>query len=86
MSTGVNIPSIENIIFASPSKSVIRVLQSVGRGLRLNKDKTHCTLYDLTDNMQWKAWKNHTLKHGAERYKIYSAEQFSVGLAKVNIK
>lgn len=82
-STGINIPSIENIIFASPSKSVIRVLQSIGRGLRLNKDKSHCNLFDLTDDLHWKSWKNHTLKHGAERFKIYSKEQFQIKLVEV---
>lgn len=84
-STGINIPSIENIIFASPSKSIIRNLQSIGRGLRLNKGKTHCNLYDLTDDLHWKSWKNHTLKHGAERYKLYSSEQFSIMLVDVNL-
>lgn len=84
-STGINIPSIENIIFASPSKSIIRNLQSIGRGLRLNKGKTHCNLYDLTDDLHWKSWKNHTLKHGAERYKLYSSEQFSIKLVDVNL-
>lgn len=82
-STGINIPSIENIIFASPSKSKIRNLQSIGRGLRLNNNKTHCNLFDLTDDLSWKAWKNHTLKHGAERYKLYVEEQFPIKLVEV---
>lgn len=84
MSTGINIPSIENIIFSSPTKSVIRVIQSVGRGLRLNKGKNHCKLFDLTDDLHWKSWKNHTLKHGAERYKIYATEEFDIKLTEVN--
>jgi superfamily II DNA or RNA helicase len=84
-STGINIPSIENIIFASPSKSIIRNLQSIGRGLRLNKGKTHCNLYDLTDDLHWKSWKNHTLKHGAERYKLYASEQFKINLVEVEL-
>ena len=84
-STGINIPSIENIIFASPSKSIIRILQSIGRGLRLNTGKTHCNLYDLTDDLHWKTWKNHTLKHGAERYKLYAEEDFSIKLIKVSL-
>lgn len=85
MSTGINIPSIENIIFSSPSKSVIRVLQSIGRGLRLNNGKSHCKLFDLTDDLHWKSWKNHTLKHGAERYKIYAGEEFDIKLAEVEL-
>lgn len=84
-STGINIPSIENIIFASPSKSIVRNLQSIGRGLRLNKGKTHCNLYDLTDDLHWKSWKNHTLNHGAERYKLYSSEEFPIKLVEVNL-
>jgi len=84
-STGINIPSIENIIFTSPTKSVIRVLQSIGRGLRINNNKTHCNLFDLTDDLHWKSWKNHTLKHGAERCKIYSEEQFPIKLLEVDL-
>ena len=83
--TGINIPSIENIIFASPSKSVIRVLQSIGRGLRINIDKSHCNLFDITDDLHWKSWKNHALKHGAERYKIYAQEDFPIKLVEIEL-
>ena len=74
MSTGTNIPSIENIIFGSPSKSMIRILQSIGRGLRLANGKEFCTLYDLIDDISWKSKKNTCLNHGTERLKIYSEE------------
>lgn len=84
-STGINIPSIENVIFASPSKSKIRNLQSIGRGLRLKDGKTECNLYDLADDLHWKSWKNHTLNHAAERYKIYAEEQFEVKLVEVEL-
>lgn len=84
-STGINIPSIENVIFASPSKSKIRNLQSIGRGLRLKDGKTHCNLYDLADDLHWKSWKNHTLNHAAERYKTYAEEQFDLKLVEVNL-
>ncbi len=84
-STGINIPSIENIIFASPSKSKIRNLQSIGRGLRLKDGKDTCNLYDLADDLHWKSWKNHTLNHAAERYKTYAEEQFDVKLVEVNL-
>lgn len=85
LSTGINIPSIENIIFGSPSKSVVRVLQSIGRGLRLNTGKSHCKLFDLTDDLHWKGRQNHTLKHGVDRYKIYSSEEFNIKLVEVNL-
>ena len=82
-STGINIPSIENIIFASPSKSKIRNLQSIGRGLRLKDGKTYCNLYDIADDLSYKSWRNHTIKHAAERYKLYTEEEFSVKLIEV---
>ncbi len=86
MSTGVSIPSIDNIIFASPSKSMIRVLQSIGRGLRLNEGKTICNLYDISDNLSTsKSHRNHTLNHFDERIKIYSKEKFNFKLYPVDL-
>lgn len=84
-STGINIPSLENVVFASPSKSKIRNLQSIGRGLRLKDGKTTCTLFDLADDLHWKSWKNHTLSHAAERYKIYAEEEFKIKLVGVEL-
>ena len=84
-STGINIPSIENIIFASPTKSKIRNLQSIGRGLRLKDGKTHLKLYDVADNLQHKSRKNHTLSHFVERVKIYSEEKFDYKVHEVQI-
>ena len=84
-STGINIPSIENIIFASPTKSKIRNLQSIGRGLRLKDGKTHLKLFDIADDLQWKSRKNHTLNHFVERVKIYSEEKFDYKVHEVNI-
>jgi superfamily II DNA or RNA helicase len=80
LSTGVNIPSIENIIFASPSKSKIRNLQSIGRGLRLRKGKNSCNLYDIADNFTIKSKLNHTMKHFKERIDQYQTEQFKFSI------
>ena len=85
-STGVNIPSIENVIFASPSKSKIRNLQSIGRGLRLNEGKTHCNLFDIADDLHWKSWKNHTLRHLQERVQTYAEEKFSFKIVEVPLE
>ncbi len=85
-STGVNIPSIENIIFSSPTKSKIRNLQSIGRGLRLREGKSSCILYDIADDLSWKSSKNHTLSHFAERVKTYTEEQFDLKLHQVDLK
>lgn len=85
-STGINIPSIENVIFASPSKSKIRNLQSIGRGLRLKNGKEHCNLFDIADDLSWKSNKNHTLGHLAERLKVYSEEKFAYKLMEVDLE
>lgn len=74
-STGVNVRNIHSVIFASPSKSRVRNLQSIGRGLRLGAGKVACTLYDIADNLSWKARKNYTLLHMIERLKIYAEEK-----------
>ncbi|NBW56976.1 DEAD/DEAH box helicase [bacterium] len=82
-STGINIRNLHNIIFASPSKSRIRNLQSIGRGLRLGESKDTCKLYDIGDNLSWKSRKNYTLLHMIERIKIYNDEHLDYKLAKV---
>jgi superfamily II DNA or RNA helicase len=84
-STGINIRNLHNIIFASPSKSRIRNLQSIGRGLRIGDKKSQCKLYDIGDDMTWKTRKNYTLYHMMERIKIYADEEFDYSIAKVNI-
>ena len=84
-STGINIKNLHNIIFASPSKSRIRNLQSIGRGLRTSETKTSCNLYDIADDLTWKSKKNYTLLHMVERIKIYNDEHFNYKLVKVKI-
>jgi superfamily II DNA or RNA helicase len=82
-STGINIVNLHNIIFASPSKSQIRVLQSIGRGLR--KSTLDTTIYDIADDLHWKNNKNYTLNHSAERVKIYSKERFKFNIHEVKL-
>ena len=82
-STGINIRNLHNIIFASPSKSQIRVLQSIGRGLR--KSDRDTKVYDVADDLHWKSRKNYTLNHAAERIKIYSKEKFKFEIFEINI-
>lgn len=85
-STGINIKQLHNIIFASPSKSRIRVMQSIGRGLRKSETKTKATLFDIADNLAWKSKNNFTLDHFAERLKMYNDEKFEYKMYKVKIK
>ena len=84
--TGTNIRNLHNVVFASPAKSRIRNLQSIGRGLRRSDTKDFCDLYDISDNLTWKSKKNHTWLHMIERVKIYAEEQFNYTIAKVNLK
>jgi len=85
-STGINIRNLHNIIFASPSKSQIRVLQSIGRGLRKSDDGKETTLYDISDDISWKSRKNFSLIHSSERLKIYQKEKFDHKSYKVPLK
>lgn len=85
-STGINIRNLHNIIFASPSKSQIKVLQSIGRGLRKSDDGRTTKLFDIVDDLHWKSKKNYTLQHGAERMRIYNKEQFEYSIHEVPIE
>jgi len=84
-STGINIKRLHNIIFASPSKSRIRNLQSIGRGLRKSDDKEGVELYDIADDLSWKKNMNYTLNHFSERINIYSTEKFEYEIHSVRI-
>lgn len=85
-STGINIRNLHNIVFASPSKSQIKVLQSIGRGLRKSDDGSTTQLFDIADDLHWKTRKNFTLLHCFERVKIYKKEQFNFTIKQVNIE
>jgi superfamily II DNA or RNA helicase len=85
-STGINIKNLHNIIFASPSKSQIRVLQSIGRGLRKSDDGSATTLYDISDDISWQGRKNYSLLHSFERLKMYQKEQFEYKTVELGIK
>ena len=85
-SVGVNIRNLHNIIFASPSKSRIRNLQSIGRGLRLSDKKEIATLYDIADDLKFKNKKNYTLEHFEERVKTYKEENFPLATYHIQLK
>ena len=85
-STGINIKNLHNVIFASPSKSRVRNLQSIGRVLRKGKDKVKATLYDISDDCSTKSRKNYTLNHFIERIKIYNEEKFNYDIITIQLK
>lgn len=75
-STGINIKRLHNIVAVSPTKAIIRILQSIGRSLRLAVGKDSAAWYDIADDFTWKSRVNHTLKHFSERVRIYASEKF----------
>ena len=86
MSTGINIKNLHHVVFASPSKSRIRVLQSIGRGLRKAKGKDSVLLYDIADDFRDNGSKeNFTLRHLAERIKFYVEEDFTYRMTQLSL-
>ena len=77
--------NLHNVIFASPSKSKIRNLQSIGRGLRKGDTKNKATLYDIADDLSYRSYKNYTLNHFKERIKQYTEQEFDYSIYKINL-
>ena len=69
-STGINIPNLHNIIFASIGKAKIKIMQSIGRVLRLHHTKSIATIFDIADNTHYGK------KHVEERKKLYKLEKY----------
>ncbi len=84
-STGINIKNLHNVVFASPSKSKIRNLQSIGRVLRKGSNKEKAILYDISDDCTHNSKKNYTLNHFIERIKLYNEERFNYEIITINI-
>lgn len=84
-STGISIRRLHNVVFASPSKSRIRVLQSIGRQLRKSEHKDCAKLFDIGDDLSLKSHRNHTLKHLTERINLYIQEKFDYRLVRLDL-
>lgn len=84
-STGINIPNIKYLVFASPSKARIRTLQAIGRALRKSETKDSAELYDIADDIKYKSRTNYTLDHFVERIKYYNEESLDYNIVKVDI-
>lgn len=69
-STGINIPNLHNIIFATIGKAKIKIMQSIGRALRLHHTKNQATIFDIADNTKYGS------KHVLERKKMYNLEKY----------
>jgi len=85
-STGINIKNLHNVIFASPSKSRIRNLQSIGRVLRKGANKVKAILYDIADDCTHNSRRNYTLNHFIERIKIYNEENFNYEIITIQLR
>jgi len=85
-SQGINIKRLHNIVFGSPYKSQIRVLQSIGRGLRTADDKKHLQVFDIVDDLCYNNKENFTLKHFHDRIGIYNEQEFDYDIVPVKLK
>ncbi len=84
-STGINIRNLHNVVFSSPTKSRVRTLQSIGRGLRISDTKDAVTVYDIADDLKYKTRMNFTLQHFTERLNIYNSEDFDYKIVSTEI-
>ena len=86
LSTGISIKRLHNMLFAHPSKSRIKVLQSVGRLLRKSKHGNYVTMYDFVDDYSVGAYENYTLEHGRKRLSFYYDQQFETNVTTINLE
>lgn len=84
-STGINIPTLDCVVFAQPIKSKIKVIQSIGRVLRKTNSKNTAILYDISDNLTYKRKQNFSIKHARERIKLYQRESFNYNIKEINL-
>ena len=75
---GINIPRIFNLILVEPGKSFVRVIQSIGRGIRKAKDKDFVNIYDVASTCKFSA------KHVTARKKIYKEANYPFTVKKVD--
>lgn len=85
-STGISIKRLHFMIAAAPQKSETKVPQSIGRMLRLHKQKEEAVLFDIVDDLSYKSHKNYSLKHFEERIKMYDAEQFEYEIDTIQMR
>jgi superfamily II DNA or RNA helicase len=76
---GINIPRIFNLVLIEPGKSFVRVIQSIGRGIRKAEDKDHVEIWDITSACKY------AKRHLTERKKFYKDAKYPFTITKVNI-
>uniref|UniRef100_A0AAU8KXE8 DNA helicase n=1 Tax=Serratia phage Kevin TaxID=3161161 RepID=A0AAU8KXE8_9CAUD len=85
MQQGVSIKKLHNLVLAHPSKSYIRVIQTLGRLMRMHSSKTKAKIFDLVDNLSLRGRPNHALRHSIERHRFYVEERHPVAMKKVQL-
>lgn len=90
MSTGVNIPKLHEVILYANCKSKIKVLQTIGRGLRKHVTKDKIILYDIVDDLSYqtrtgRVVDNYLVKHFKERCEYYREQEFPIITMKFEI-
>jgi superfamily II DNA or RNA helicase len=83
-STGINIKNLHNIVFSQGGKSMIRIIQSIGRGLRIAENGQITTLYDFVDDLTHKSRESYSIRHAAERLSIYINQEFPFKIIEVD--
>jgi superfamily II DNA or RNA helicase len=77
---GINIPRIFNMVLLEPGKSFVRVIQSIGRGVRKAEDKDFVQIWDITSTAKY------SKKHLTERKKFYKEANYPFTIEKVNYR
>lgn len=77
---GINIPRIFNLVIVEPGKSFVKVIQSIGRGLRTAKDKDHVMVYDITSSCKY------SKRHLTQRKKFYKEKEYPFKIRKIQWK
>jgi superfamily II DNA or RNA helicase len=77
---GINIPRIFNLVLIEPGKSFVRVIQSIGRGIRKAEDKDHVEIYDITSSCKF------SKRHLTERKKFYNEANYNFTVEKFNYR
>ena len=76
-SVGINIPRIFNLVLVEPGKSFVRVIQSIGRGIRKAEDKDHVEIWDITSSCKY------SKRHLTQRKKFYKEAQYPFAIEKL---
>lgn len=85
LSTGISINNIHNIFLTESYKSEVLIKQTLGRGMRLHKDKDKVVVVDFVDDFSWNGKQNYLMKHSKERIDIYKREHFEYKTYEVTI-